>query len=134
MPGCNDARTRYKYRAFRKPNHALSAYRKREMGKLTKLTVYLPEARCAAIRGRAVRDNKSVSGYLQALIDQEQALKGDPVRGEISRLHKRLDEVLEFSRYIMVVQNATADRLSPGLMAEVQELYRKEFGGAPDAR
>jgi len=41
------------------------------MGKLTKLTVYLPEARCAAIRDRAVRDNKSVSGYLQAMADQE---------------------------------------------------------------
>ncbi|QYE37223.1 hypothetical protein KZX46_21550 (plasmid) [Polymorphobacter sp. PAMC 29334] len=104
------------------------------MGKLTKLTVYLPEARCAAIRGRATRDNKSVSGYLQGLIDQDQNLKGDPVRGEIKLLNKRLDEVLQFSRYIMVVQNATAERLSPGLMEEVEKLYLAETGSAPNAR
>jgi len=34
---------------------------------------------------------------------------------------------------MMVVQNATADRVSPGLVKEVQELYRQQFEGAPNA-
>ena len=105
----------------------------RSMGQMTKLTVYLPESRCATIRGRASRQNKSVSAYLQEIIEQDRAGKSDPMRGEIERLNKRIDEVLEFSRYMMVVQNATADRVSPGLVKEVQELYRKQFEGAPNA-
>ena len=102
--------------------------------KLEQLSVYLPLQQGRAIKARAVAKHGSVSQYIRLLIERDQPAKADPVRSEIEKLNKRLDEVLEFSRYIMVVQNATADRLSPGLMAEVQELYRREFGGAPDAR
>lgn len=86
------------------------------------------------MRSKALREHKSVSAYLQSLIEQDQGTRPDVVHHEIERLHKRLDEVLEFSRYMMVVQNATADRLSPGLVKQVQDIYRTQFGDAPNAR
>ncbi|MGI4876197.1 MAG: hypothetical protein ACRYG4_01780 [Janthinobacterium lividum] len=104
------------------------------MTSLARFVVYVPAARAPGLRAKALREHKSISAYLQTLIDQDHGTKPDPVQSEIERLHKRIGEVLEFSRYMMVVQNATADRISPGLIAEVQKLYSAEFGGAPDAR
>ena len=101
--------------------------------KLEQLSAYFPLQQGRAIKARAVAKHGSVSQYIRLLIEQDQAAKADPVRVDLEKLHKRLDEVLEFSRYMMVVQNATADRVSPGLVKEVQELYRKQFEGAPNA-
>ena len=102
--------------------------------KLEQLSAYFPLQQGRAIKARAVAKHGSVSQYIRLLIKQDQTSKADSVRGEIENLNKRLDEILEFSRYIMVVQNATAERLSPGLMAEVQKMYLAEAGSAPDAR
>ena len=104
------------------------------MGAVTRFVVYIPNSHASGVRAKALRQYPSVSAYLKSLVDQDQGTKPDPVRTEIDRLSKRLDEVLQFSKYIMVVQNATAERLSPGLMAEVEKLYLAETGSAPDAR
>ena len=103
------------------------------MGALTRFVVYIPNSHAAGVRVKALRQHPSVSAYLKSLVEQDQGPKPDSVRSDIEKLHKRLDEVLEFSRYMMVVQNATADRVSPGLVKEVQELYKKQFEGAPNA-
>ena len=79
-------------------------------------------------------DEVAYAAYLKALIDQDRSPRPLTVTDEIERLHKRHDEVLEFLRYLMVVQNATAERLSPGLVSEVQDIYRRQFGEAPNAR
>jgi hypothetical protein len=102
--------------------------------KLHQLSVYYPQQQGRAIKARAISVHGSISRYLKFLIEQDQAAKGDPVQAEVERLGKLLDELLEFSRYNMVVQNATADRLSPGLLDDIQTRYRAKFGSAPDAR
>ena len=104
------------------------------MGAVTRFVVYIPNSHASSVREKALRQHPSVSAYLKSLVDQDQVPRPDSVRNDIEKLNKRLDEVLEFSRYIMVVQNATAERLSPGLMAEVQKMYLAEDGSAPDAR
>lgn len=96
------------------------------MTTLTRFVVYIPEEQASKVRARALRQHPSVSAYLKSLVDQDQSAKTDTVRADNEKLDKRLDELLEFCRYIMVVQNATAERLSPGLVAEIHELYRKE--------
>lgn len=104
------------------------------MGDVTRFVVYIPNSHASDMRAKALRRHPSISAYLKSLVDRDQGTKPDSVRNDIEKLNKRLDEVIQFSRYIMVVQNATAERLSPGLMAEVQKMYLAEDGGAPNAR
>ncbi|UAJ12405.1 hypothetical protein [Polymorphobacter megasporae] len=102
--------------------------------KLHQLSVYYPQHEGRALKAKAVAAHGSIGRYLKFLIEQDQASKASKQQSDFDRLSARLDEVLEFARYLMVIQNATAERLSPGLVAQVQEIYRKQFGEAPNAR
>ena len=101
--------------------------------KLEQLSAYFPLQQGRAIKARAVAKHGSVSQYIQLLIEQDQTSTADLVRSDTEKLNKRLDDVLDFALH-HGVQNATAERLSPGLMAEVQKMYLAEAGSAPDAR